>query len=654
MSISNEKILKIFSKNSLSKKLLAYILICSTVLALTITVIHLLWDYHQDIDLIEENMKQIEVSIVPSLTKSLWDLNYEQTETQISSLVKLANIEYVRIIQIDDNKQTKLMEKGKFREKFDFSQQFNLIIDEKVIGSLFVASSLDKVYQRLIEKSMILLITQSVKTFIVSLFILFIIFHIVIRHLNHIVHNIKHLDINNSNTQLTLQRRKNKNSNFDELDILVDTYNTMRDKINAELSAKKKANNELKTERDFSNTIIKSSTSVICCLDEDFIVSTMNPAGALLVGECKSVKIQKQWIDLFVEQNLHKEIAKQLNANTTIENLEITMLNQQQKKCTLLWTFTPTYQDNNKTYLAFGYDVSLLKANEQEVKELNEQLETKVKSRTNSLQTSNQQLKLAYKNLKATQNSLIESEKMASLGGLVAGVAHEINTPLGTSILALSYLDSEIKELSTRMDNGTISKKFINELLTNLSKSIVLLESNLQRSADLVRDFKQVAVDQSSETYCEFDVGQNINQIVSSLHHELKKAQCKVNVVCQSELKIKSFPGCFTQIYTNLILNSLIHGFNNWQGVKEITISVRKDDHRLYLEYKDTGKGISDSIKDSIFEPFVTTNRGQGGSGLGTHIVYNIVVQLLKGKITCNTDVTKGACFLISFPITVD
>jgi signal transduction histidine kinase len=655
MTVLDNSVSRAFSKNSISNKLLAYILLSSSILTLIITVSHLIWDYYQDVNVIKDNMNQIEIAFVPPITKSLWDLNSEQIEAQVSSLIKLSNIEYISITYIVDGNQTTFTEKGVFKTDLDISQSFDLIINKKIIGTLFVGVSLDRIYQRLIDKSVIIFVSQGIKTLIVSICILLIIYYLVIRHLNHIVHYTQHLDLHNSSNRLLLKGREYKTRHFDELDILVTTYNSMQDEINAELVAKEKYNDELIKERDFSKKIIQCSTSVICCLDNNFIISSMNPAGETLIGSNHKNKQHSRWTDIFVEESKKEEITKRLTANKNIENLEVAMINPQHKKCALLWTFTPMYQgDKNKTYLAFGYDITHLKAIEKEIKQLNHQLESKVESRTKSLQESNQQLEEAFKNIMQTQNSLIEAEKMASLGGLVAGVAHEINTPLGISVMASSYLKDEVNHLSLRMTEKTISEKFINKLIINMGKSVELLESNLKRSVDLVSDFKQVAVDQSNEEYSEFNIDQYLNQVISSLQHEIKKHQCIVNIICQPNLKIKSIPGRFAQIFTNLILNSLIHGFSDWHGNKEINITIKTNQESLYIDYKDSGRGITESIKERIFEPFVTTKRGRGGSGLGTHIIYNIIVQLLKGSITCNSSVTEGAHFLIAVPLLKD
>ncbi|HGY1339641.1 TPA: sensor histidine kinase, partial [Aeromonas salmonicida subsp. salmonicida] len=234
---------------------------------------------------------------------------------------------------------------------------------------------------------------------------------------------------------------------------------------------------------------------------------------------------------------------------------------------------------------------------------------------------------------------------------LVAGVAHEINTPIGISVTASSYLQERVADFKLHIDSKQLSRSYLNEFTVNLDESMQLLQSNLRRASELIASFKQVAVDQSSEARYNFSLADNLHQVVVSLGHKLKKAQCEVDIQCDPKLSIFSFPGSFTQIYSNLILNSINHGFDNWDKPKKITIKVEQEGEELLINYSDNGRGIPPEILPRIFDPFVTSKRGQGGSGLGTHIIYNLVVQLLKGRISCVSEPGNGAQFHIRLPI---
>lgn len=304
-----------------------------------------------------------------------------------------------------------------------------------------------------------------------------------------------------------------------------------------------------------------------------------------------------------------------------------------------------------KYLIGFGYDITPLKKVEREITLFNEQLEGKVAERTRSLSDANDQLGKAYDDLKQAQQTLVESEKMASLGSLVAGVAHEINTPIGISVTASSYLQERVADFKQHIEAKQLSRTYLNEFTQNLDESMQLLQGNLRRASELIASFKQVAVDQSSEARYNFSLADNLHQVVVSLGYKLKKAQCEVDIQCDPKLSIYSFPGSFTQIYSNLILNSIHHGFDGWDRPRKITIQVAQQGDELVIDYSDNGRGIPPEILPRIFDPFVTSKRGQGGSGLGTHIIYNLVVQLLRGRIHCASEPGQGAQFHIRLPI---
>jgi len=270
------------------------------------------------------------------------------------------------------------------------------------------------------------------------------------------------------------------------------------------------------------------------------------------------------------------------------------------------------------------------------------ELEQRVKQRTIALEKS-------IENLKNTQEQLIQTEKMASLGRLVAGVAHEINTPVGIAITASSHLEDATKDFSKLYDSNNISKQIlVNHMETTLTSSQLIL-SNLKRAADLIQGFKEVAVDQSNDEIREFELKHYFNEILASLHPQIKQSKCQIELNCPDELSIRTSPGAIAQIITNLVINAIIHAFENDQhGV--ITINIEKHNEHINLLFKDSGCGISSENLTNIFEPFFTTKRGEGGSGLGMHIVYNLVNQSLNGSIECTSTLGKGTSFSISFP----
>ncbi|HEH9417697.1 TPA: PAS domain S-box protein [Aeromonas sobria] len=646
------KTAKAVGRNGLSYRLLSYILVCSTVLALIITTLQLAWDYRKDVAVIEDSIGQIEASFLQPIAASLWNLDEEQVKVQIEGIMNLPNMQFVMVKEMLGNSEVPLLTQGVERESYDISQEFNLTYQGEIVGKLFVAASLEQIYQRLIEKSVLIMVSQTIKTLVVSFCILIIIYYLVVRHINRIAHYAQKFNLDRLDMELELEGRPQPRQKMDELDTLVSTLNQMRTRLRDELVARHQAVEQLQQERDFSATLINSANMIICCMEPNLTIASINPAAILLTGYHQQELLQHNWLDLFVSPNKRAEITGILSADGSLSDKEVIMHDQQAHELVLQWTFVPFYDGPNLKYqIGFGYDITQLKKVEREIIQLNEQLEGKVVERTRSLSEANGQLGKAYDDLKQAQQTLVESEKMASLGSLVAGVAHEINTPIGISVTASSYLQERVADFKSHIDSKQLSRSYLTEFTVNLDESMQLLQSNLRRASELIASFKQVAVDQSSEARYNFSLADNLHQVVVSLGHKLKKSQCEVDIQCDPKLSTFSFPGSFTQIYSNLILNSINHGFDNWDKPKKITIKVEQQGEDLLIDYSDNGRGIPPEILPRIFDPFVTSKRGQGGSGLGTHIIYNLVVQLLRGRINCISEPGNGAQFHIRLPI---
>ncbi|PJG59788.1 ATP-binding protein [Aeromonas cavernicola] len=639
-------------RHGLSYRLLSYILICSTVLAMIITGLQLAWDYNKDVTAIEDSIGQIEASFLQPIAASLWNLDEEQIKVQLEGIMNLPSMQFVRLKEMMGNSEVPLLTQGTQQDSYDISREFDLTYQGEVVGKLFVAASLDQVYQRLIEKSVLIMVTQTIKTLVVSLCILIIIYYLVVRHINRIANYAQMFNLDRLEVTLELEGRTLPRTKPDELDTLVATLNQMRNRLHDELIARHQAAEQLQQERDFSATLINSANMIICCMAPDLTIASINPAAVLQTGYRQQVLLQKNWLEIFVSEPQRTELRSILSAEGSLSDQEVVMHDYKGEELILQWTFVPFYDGHQLKYqIGFGYDITQLKKVEREIIQLNEQLEGKVVERTSSLSETNAQLGKAYDDLKQAQQTLVESEKMASLGSLVAGVAHEINTPIGISVTASSYLQEQVADFKTHIDSKQLSRSYLNEFTVNLDESVLLLQGNLRRAAELIASFKQVAVDQSSEARYNFNLADNLHQVVVSLGHKLKKARCEVDIQCNPQLTMNSFPGSFTQIYSNLILNSIHHGFDGWDKPKKIVIKVEQQGEEVVIDYRDNGRGIPPEILPRIYDPFVTSKRGHGGSGLGTHIIYNLVVQLLRGRINCISEPGLGAQFHIRLPL---
>ncbi|AVP97832.1 hypothetical protein C7S18_11765 [Ahniella affigens] len=295
-------------------------------------------------------------------------------------------------------------------------------------------------------------------------------------------------------------------------------------------------------------------------------------------------------------------------------------------------------------------DVSEIMAQDEALQRINQDLERRVESRTRDFQIANEHLRRTLDDLRNAQKQLVESEKMAALGGLVAGVAHEINTPLGIGVTAASHLETESRRIGEQARQNTLKRSDLEQFLAIADESSQLILRNLRRADHLIKSFKQVAVDQSSEQRRMVNLREYLDEILTSLQPRLKKTPFKVSIDCPGDLLVDTFPGALYQVFVNLVMNSIIHGFEGREhGQIEIHASVQRD--RLCIVYRDDGRGMAVEVVARIFEPFFTTKRGQGGSGLGMHIVYNLVVQLLGGSVRCQSEPGQGVQFLIELPL---
>lgn len=287
---------------------------------------------------------------------------------------------------------------------------------------------------------------------------------------------------------------------------------------------------------------------------------------------------------------------------------------------------------------------------EEQLVRLNEELEERVEHRTEQLAGANQALQRLLDDLQKTQSQLVLSEKLAALGELVAGVAHEINTPVGVALSAGSTLAEKNRALVELFGQGEMKRSDLAQYLDDAREGVAMILVNLSRASELIRSFKMVAADQVSETRRTFNVKGYIDEVLLSLRPKLKKTMHRIELRCEEHLDIESYPGAFSQILTNFIINSLVHAFAPEQtGL--IRIEVVKHDDTLELRYNDNGCGMAPEIRDKIFEPFFTTARSQGSTGLGLHIVFNIVTRTLGGTIKCESTPGQGTSFHVVMPL---
>jgi len=252
--------------------------------------------------------------------------------------------------------------------------------------------------------------------------------------------------------------------------------------------------------------------------------------------------------------------------------------------------------------------------------------------------------------LQRRHEKLIETEKMSALGILVAGVAHELNTPIGISISGGSYLLRIIGQIQEAFKQGTISRKAFEQHLDTMGETGRIIEMNLTRAASLNNSFKNIAADRASEERRRLSLKNYLDEVVMSLKPKYKHRHVAINVTCDPYLVITTWPGLISQIVINLVNNAMVHGYEeNEEG--RIEISVSKEHLWLEISVKDYGKGIAPEVVNRIFDPFYTTKRGLGGTGLGLNIVYRLVTEEFKGQIKCISQLGEGSDFVVRLPV---
>ena len=266
------------------------------------------------------------------------------------------------------------------------------------------------------------------------------------------------------------------------------------------------------------------------------------------------------------------------------------------------------------------------------------------------LRRSKQRTENAYMELRKTQDSLIEAEKLAALGGLVAGVAHEVNNPVGISLTVASSLARRCELFSDELARGELKRSQLTEFIQRNREAATQLVANLQRAGELIQSFKQVAVDRSHIERRVFDLKELTEQVIASLRPGLSKSRVTLTFTCEPGITMNSYPGPYGQVVTNIVLNAVAHAFPPGQsGTMEVHAAL-EDADQVAITFSDNGRGMAPDVRRRAFEPFFTTRRSQGGTGLGLHIVHNIITGRLGGRISISSEPERGTTFRVVIP----
>lgn len=612
----------------------------SSVLALLATSVQLYTDYRDSRQSLEQSLDKIHETVLPAVAVAMWKLDKEVMESILSGLLTQPDFLQAEVV---DSYNTPILQLGDLPEENSFERSYpilftNIAGHQLPIGTLKVTATLSVIYQHLFDKAIIILLTQGLKTFFMSICILLLVERMVIRHLNALVNWANKVDLANPDQYLTLPGRNTGDG--DVIDKVNNAINTMQFNLIQALSQREQ------TER-LVNSIIDNSPSLIYAKDiqgryimanQQYLETLQLPLDEVIGHTVKEIFPEALADKLRQHDSVVTTIAKPVMFDE--------QLNRNGQSDYYVSAKFPIFDEHGCMIGTGGVSTNITdrKVKEQQIIELNENLEEKVRQRTQELQES-------LNNLKTTQAQLIESEKMSALGNLVAGVAHEINTPLGISVTAISYIAELIEQFEREYHNKAEQDPAVVELLAANKESTTILQSNLNRAIELIRNFKQIAVDQSSEMKREFELGLYLEELTHSLKPQLKKGGHTISIESPDAIRLNSYPGALAQVLTNLVMNSVLHGFKD-RTAGHISIEAKQDGDIICIDYRDDGCGLSEEQREKVFEPFYTTARSASGSGLGMSISYNLISNRLGGQLAC-MQADWGAYFRITFPASV-
>jgi NO-binding membrane sensor protein with MHYT domain/nitrogen-specific signal transduction histidine kinase len=405
------------------------------------------------------------------------------------------------------------------------------------------------------------------------------------------------------------------------------------------------------SEKSFFETVFKAQASIgkgLLVLENKKVILINDVLKSLFVVE-KSPSLRLENLSVSFEPEEFKNFSDWVNNSPSIigdiSKKEFS-LTQKLNRRILSAALVRFIHGDRVRLLIVTDDITEIKHSEEALHQLNESLEQRVDERTNELSKTNLKLNESMVALQDAQSELVQSQKMASLGSLVAGISHEINTPIGIGVTSASSIEEEVVILLSKYHEGRMKKSDLEHFLEHVKDGSEILVQNLKRASELISSFKQVAVDQTDDVYRKIILHDYLDEIITSMRPKFKMTSINIENNVKADVELFTKPGALYQIISNLIDNSLIHGFNS-SGSGSIMISSELSQGELKLIYEDTGKGIEESIKARIFDPFFTTQRGNGGSGLGLNIVYNLINSTLKGKVKVVNNENHGARFEI-------
>lgn len=419
-------------------------------------------------------------------------------------------------------------------------------------------------------------------------------------------------------------------------------------------NAKTQAENLLReSEKKYSNIVQLSPIPLGLIKMRDSCVVELNDSWVKQFGYSREQAIGRSALEINFWSDLHERdsLLQKMRLDGMLDRFEAHILTRTGEVLICLISARSFVMKGEDLYIFCVQDVTRQYQVEKEIREMTQQLEDRVSQRTLKLEQANQELAMAMESLKYTQDELIRSEKMAALGALVAGVAHELNTPIGNSVTVASTLQDHARALRKHISEGNLRKSELEQYTQSALTGTEILMRSLGSARDLIGSFKQVAVDQASNQRRKFDLKTLLEEVISTLSPMYKKGPYTLVMALSPQIQMDSFPGPLGQILANFLTNALAHGFEG-REYGEMRLSTRRlGADQVELVFADDGLGISEADQKRVFDPFFTTKLGQGGSGLGMNIVYNITTGVLGGTIRLDSQAGQGTRIIVVLPI---
>lgn len=600
----------------IGRRIILILVIISSSITLISTLLQLYSDYTREVNAVEARHTELKQVHAESLAINLWEFNESQLKLRLEGLVKLPGLAYIKVTS---NTGNQFWDAGDAVDGDKFESKIPLVYEGPgsqtpfVLGTLHVESSAEEIYQQLLETFTSLLLINGIKTFIVSAMVLWV-FHLSVnRRIFSIMRYLERFRPSQKHIPLEMDKPSFITTKEDELDILGLAVNQLSQKLHQLYSEIEQEKNRFS---DFANVA------------SDWLWETDADGKLSFASEQMLIQLDGSHQDSPLGNNLSQlldtpslQISFEQKSDFNDLELQITLHEE-----THYFVFQGLAQFEYGRFLGFrgtAVDITAKKLAQTQLQELNETLELRVQKRTEQLKNSLEELEL-------TQNQLIEREKMASLANLVAGIAHEINTPLGVAITATSMLDHS---------DSSPEKE-----------AVELIDSNLQRVVRLVQMFKQTAVTNQNAHVENVQLKELFHDLSLGLQQSLTEKSATFVTEVDDRLTWSTVSSSWLQVIGQLINNSLIHGFPQANFKNRISLKAFIQGDNLVVEYCDNGVGINDEMLNKLFEPFHTTRRNQGCTGLGMHIVYNQVTQILKGTIEADSAPEEGFSVCIRVP----